>query len=105
MEHNRRDSDREIGMIIAKIDILEKKIDLFAADFKHQCELKHLSLEEYIRKSSDKMPIMSCNDRMMITEKVLNRHTNYWGTFIALGSLFLLGISWWFVEFIKLIRK
>lgn len=89
MAFERRVFDTQIEMVINKIDNLEKKMDSFVNDFKHQCEIKHLALDEYIRKASDKIPVDTCNRRMGITERIVSRHTVYWGILIFSISISL----------------
>lgn len=97
MPEDRRQYDLQFSMVIDKIDNLENKMDLFVADFKHQCEQKHLALDDYIRKASDKVPIGTCNDRMSTTERVQSRHTVYWGIFICCIP-FICGLIAWFIK-------
>jgi hypothetical protein len=93
----RRKFDVQVDMLIDKIDNIEKKMDLFVSDFKHSCELKHLALDKYIRDATDKMPIGNCNDRMTISERVISRHTVYWGIFIVTIP-FAIGTIVWIID-------
>ena len=72
-------------------------MDLFVSDFKHNCEQKHIALDEYIRNASDKIPVGTCNDRMLQTERILSRHTVYWGIFIV-SIPFIIGTVVWIIE-------